>query len=48
VAELGADEVVDHRTTKLPDLGRFDVVIDLVGSGYCRSATIRRAPRSRS
>nr|WP_269802777.1 zinc-binding dehydrogenase [Actinocorallia populi] len=30
--ELGADAVLDYRTTRPEDLGRFDVVIDLVGT----------------
>ena len=31
VGELGADVVADHRTTEPGTLGRFDVVLDLVG-----------------
>ncbi|GAA2684979.1 NAD(P)-dependent alcohol dehydrogenase [Actinosynnema pretiosum subsp. pretiosum] len=30
--ELGADEALDHRATRPEDLGRFDVVVDAVGS----------------
>ncbi|WP_033343692.1 NADP-dependent oxidoreductase [Catenuloplanes japonicus] len=32
VRELGADEALDYRTTSPADLGRFDVVLDLVGT----------------
>lgn len=32
VRELGALEAVDHRTVNLADLGRFDVVLDTVGT----------------
>ncbi|WP_332873413.1 zinc-binding dehydrogenase [Actinocorallia populi] len=32
IKELGADAVLDYRTTRPEDLGRFDVVIDLVGT----------------
>ncbi|MEU9403612.1 NAD(P)-dependent alcohol dehydrogenase [Streptomyces sp. NPDC048242] len=32
VRELGADEAVDHRAVRLDELGRFDVVLDTVGS----------------
>ncbi|MEU6241455.1 NAD(P)-dependent alcohol dehydrogenase [Streptomyces sp. NPDC047024] len=32
VRELGADEVVDHRAVRLDELGRFDVVLDTVGT----------------
>lgn len=34
VTELGADEVYDYRTTSPSDLGRFDVVLDLVGTDF--------------
>ncbi|ATE57094.1 NAD(P)-dependent alcohol dehydrogenase [Actinosynnema pretiosum] len=30
--ELGADEALDHRATRPGDLGRFDVVVDVVGT----------------
>ncbi len=33
VGELGADEVLDYRTTRAEDLGRFDVILDVVGTG---------------
>ncbi|MFC7815872.1 MULTISPECIES: NAD(P)-dependent alcohol dehydrogenase [unclassified Streptomyces] len=33
VAALGADEVLDYRATRPDDLGRFDVIVDLVGTG---------------
>ncbi|WP_205710890.1 NADP-dependent oxidoreductase [Isoptericola sp. BMS4] len=36
--ELGAAEAVDHRATQVQDLGRFDVVLDLVGT---RLASVR-------
>ena len=36
VRELGADEVFDDRTTRLEDLGRFDVVLDTVGTRHRR------------
>ncbi|MEU4654398.1 NAD(P)-dependent alcohol dehydrogenase [Streptomyces sp. NPDC023723] len=39
VRELGAQEAVDHRAVRPADLGRFDVVLDTVGtelSGYRR------------
>ncbi|MEV0261899.1 NAD(P)-dependent alcohol dehydrogenase [Streptomyces sp. NPDC050617] len=32
VAELGADTVLDYRTTRPEDLGRFDVIVDVVGT----------------
>ncbi|MGV9341185.1 NAD(P)-dependent alcohol dehydrogenase [Streptomyces sp. NPDC003688] len=32
VRELGADEAVDHRTVRPHELGRFDVVLDTVGT----------------
>ncbi|MYQ47646.1 zinc-binding dehydrogenase [Streptomyces sp. SID4985] len=32
VRELGTDEAVDHRAVRLDELGRFDVVLDTVGS----------------
>ncbi|AXG79083.1 NAD(P)-dependent alcohol dehydrogenase [Streptomyces paludis] len=32
VRGLGADEVLDYRTTRPADLGRFDVVLDTVGT----------------
>jgi NADPH:quinone reductase-like Zn-dependent oxidoreductase len=32
VRELGADEAFDHATTRPADLGKFDVVLDTVGS----------------
>ncbi|MBX9387470.1 NAD(P)-dependent alcohol dehydrogenase [Streptomonospora nanhaiensis] len=33
VRELGADEALDHRAVAPGDLGRFDVVLDTVGTG---------------
>lgn len=33
IKELGADAALDYRTTRPEDLGRFDVIIDLVGTG---------------
>ncbi|SDQ63004.1 NAD(P)-dependent alcohol dehydrogenase [Quadrisphaera sp. DSM 44207] len=42
VAELGADTVLDHRRTAPADLGRFDVVLDAVGTdlaAYRRTLT---------
>ncbi|MEV4703041.1 NAD(P)-dependent alcohol dehydrogenase [Actinoplanes sp. NPDC049316] len=33
ITELGAHEAYDYRTTAPADLGRFDVVLDLVGTG---------------
>ncbi len=39
VRGLGADEAWDHRTTALAELGRFDVVLDTVGS---RLSAVRR------
>lgn len=30
--ELGASETFDHRETRVEDLGRFDVIVDLVGT----------------
>ncbi|GGY94908.1 NAD(P)-dependent alcohol dehydrogenase [Streptomyces poonensis] len=33
VRELGAQHAVDHRTVRPDDLGRFDVVLDTVGTG---------------
>ncbi|MFC4014966.1 NAD(P)-dependent alcohol dehydrogenase [Nonomuraea purpurea] len=33
VRDLGADEAFDYRTTGPADLGRFDVVLDTVGTG---------------
>jgi len=32
VKELGADSALDYRTTRPADLGRFDVVVDVVGT----------------
>ena len=32
--ELGADEVIDYRSTPLSALGRFDVIIDTAGSDF--------------
>ncbi|WP_395570359.1 NAD(P)-dependent alcohol dehydrogenase [Streptomyces sp. BK79] len=32
VRELGADTALDYRTTRPEDLGRFDVIVDLVGT----------------
>jgi NADPH:quinone reductase-like Zn-dependent oxidoreductase len=32
VLELGADEVLDYRTTNAADLNRFDVILDTVGT----------------
>ncbi|MFJ9141788.1 NAD(P)-dependent alcohol dehydrogenase [Streptomyces griseus] len=34
VRELGADEVLDHRTTALADLDRYDVIMDTVGTEH--------------
>lgn len=34
VLDLGADEVLDYRTTSPADLGRFDVVLDTVGTDF--------------
>ena len=34
VRALGADEVFDYRTTNPADLGRFDVVLDTVGTDF--------------
>ncbi|GAA2364607.1 dehydrogenase [Catellatospora methionotrophica] len=39
VRELGADEVRDYATTELSELGRFDVVLDTVGTAL---PTLRR------
>ncbi|CCH30199.1 NAD(P)-dependent alcohol dehydrogenase [Actinosynnema sp. NPDC047251] len=39
VRDLGADEVFDYRTTQPGQLGRFDVVLDTVGTDH---ATYRR------
>lgn len=39
VRGLGADEALDYRTTRLEDLGRFDVVLDTAGT---RQAALRR------
>ncbi|MET9358616.1 NAD(P)-dependent alcohol dehydrogenase [Streptomyces sp. NPDC006617] len=36
VRGLGAEEALDHRTTALSALGRFDVVLDTVGSEQAR------------
>ncbi|WP_399887104.1 NAD(P)-dependent alcohol dehydrogenase [Streptomyces sp. BBFR51] len=36
VRGLGADEALDHRTTALSALGRFDVVVDTVGTEQSR------------
>ncbi|MFF3641682.1 NAD(P)-dependent alcohol dehydrogenase [Streptomyces sp. NPDC002564] len=36
VRGLGADEAWDHRTTPLGGLGRFDVVLDAVGTRHAR------------
>ncbi|MGW5568008.1 NAD(P)-dependent alcohol dehydrogenase [Streptomyces tendae] len=36
VRELGAEEALDHRTTPLSALGRFDVVLDTVGTEQAR------------
>ncbi|WP_022884972.1 NAD(P)-dependent alcohol dehydrogenase [Glaciibacter superstes] len=46
VLQLGADVALDYQTTKIDDLGTFDVVIDTVGSDVLR---LRRhlAPRER-
>jgi NADPH:quinone reductase-like Zn-dependent oxidoreductase len=33
VAELGADVALDYRTTRPEDLDRFDVIVDVVGTG---------------
>jgi NADPH:quinone reductase-like Zn-dependent oxidoreductase len=35
VRTLGADEVFDYRTTRPAALGRFDVVLDTVGTDLC-------------
>ncbi|WP_150251471.1 NAD(P)-dependent alcohol dehydrogenase [Nocardiopsis deserti] len=32
IRELGADAALDYRTTRPRDLGRFDVIVDLVGT----------------
>ncbi|WP_017543214.1 NADP-dependent oxidoreductase [Nocardiopsis prasina] len=32
LGELGASETFDHRQTRVEDLGRFDVIVDLVGT----------------
>ncbi|GAB2788479.1 NAD(P)-dependent alcohol dehydrogenase [Streptomyces daliensis] len=32
IRELGADEALDYRTTRPDDLGRFDVIVDVVGT----------------
>ncbi|MGW7520865.1 NAD(P)-dependent alcohol dehydrogenase [Streptomyces sp. NPDC054796] len=32
IRELGADEALDYRTTRPGDLGRFDVIVDVVGT----------------
>lgn len=44
VTELGADEALDYRTTTPADLGRFDVILDLVGTelGAYRRLLTRR------
>lgn len=36
VRGLGAEEALDHRTTALSALGRFDVVLDTVGTEQAR------------
>lgn len=36
VRGLGADEAFDHRTARLSELGRFDVVLDTVGTQQSR------------
>ncbi|KPC88505.1 dehydrogenase [Streptomyces sp. NRRL WC-3753] len=36
VRGLGAEEALDHRTTALSALGRFDVVLDTVGTEHAR------------
>ncbi|KPC89193.1 dehydrogenase [Streptomyces sp. NRRL WC-3753] len=32
ITRLGADEALDYRTTRPEDLGRFDVIVDVVGT----------------
>ncbi|MFY0510126.1 NAD(P)-dependent alcohol dehydrogenase [Streptomyces anulatus] len=34
VRDLGADEALDHRATPLADLGRYDVILDTVGTEH--------------
>lgn len=36
VSSLGADEVIDYTTTRIDDLGRFDVIIDIAGTEQAR------------
>ncbi|MYS81574.1 NAD(P)-dependent alcohol dehydrogenase [Embleya scabrispora] len=36
VRGLGADEALDHRTTRLSELGRFDVIVDTAGTEHSR------------
>lgn len=44
VKELGADAALDYRTTRPEDLGRFDVIVDVVGTdlGAYRARLTRR------
>ncbi|MDT0616444.1 NAD(P)-dependent alcohol dehydrogenase [Streptomyces lancefieldiae] len=44
VTALGADEALDYRTTRPADLGRFDVIVDVVGTdlGSYRARLARR------
>ncbi|MCP3012506.1 NAD(P)-dependent alcohol dehydrogenase [Nocardiopsis dassonvillei] len=43
---LGADEALDYRTTRPQDLGRFDVIVDLVGTDLgAYQARLRRRGR---
>ncbi|MGW9455262.1 NAD(P)-dependent alcohol dehydrogenase [Streptomyces globisporus] len=46
VRELGADEVLDHRTTPLAELDRYDVIMDTVGTEH-RLLRTRLAPGGR-
>ncbi|MFJ5863647.1 NAD(P)-dependent alcohol dehydrogenase [Streptomyces parvus] len=46
VRELGADEVLDHRTTPLAELDRYDVIMDTVGTEH-RALRSRLAPGGR-
>ncbi|MEU3186320.1 NAD(P)-dependent alcohol dehydrogenase [Streptomyces sp. NPDC006923] len=46
VKDLGADEAIGHTTTRLSDLGTFDVVMDTVGTGH-RSLRRLLAPGGR-
>ncbi|MER5553818.1 NAD(P)-dependent alcohol dehydrogenase [Streptomyces sp. NPDC002793] len=44
IAELGADVALDYRTTRPEELGRFDVIVDVVGTdlGTYRKLLTRR------